>query len=208
VGSRLLVLVPLRVEAAALPRRAGWTVLRSRMGPEAARIAAARGLAVEAPAVVIVGLCAGVAPELQAGDVVCATELRTESGELRRVHASAQLTETLRRCGLRVHTGPILSVTAVTGPRERRAFRTDGILAVDMESAWLAAAAGDRPLAVLRVVVDTAERRLLDPRTIRAGLRALRSLRRAGVALACWAESEEARAYLADVNRVPQEVHA
>ena len=201
------MLVPLRVEAAALPRHAGWTVLRSRMGPAAARIAAARGLAVDAPAVAIVGLCAGVAPELRAGDVVSATELRTEDGQTQRLHESAHLAEALRRRGLRVHAGPILSVAAVTAPSERRAFRAAGVLAVDMESAWLAAAAEDRPLAVLRVVVDTAERRLLDPRTIGAGLRALRSLRRAGAALAGWAESEGARAYLADVSRVPQEVH-
>jgi hypothetical protein len=53
-----------------------------------------------------------------------------------------------------------------------------------MESAWLAAGAGDRPLTVVRVVVDTADRRLADPRTWAAGVRALRNLRRAGAALA------------------------
>jgi predicted N-acyltransferase len=42
-----------------------------------------------------------------------------------------------------------------------------------MESAWLAAAADGRPLAVVRVVVDAADRGLLDPRTLVAGARAL-----------------------------------
>jgi 4-hydroxy-3-methylbut-2-enyl diphosphate reductase len=61
------------------------------------------------------------------------------------------------------------------------------VLAVDMESAWLAAAAAGRPLAVLRVVVETAGRRLVDPRTLVAGTHALVNLRRAGDALDEWA---------------------
>jgi len=198
----------LRIEAAALPDRPSWTVLRSGMGPERARIAAARGLAVDAPAVAIVGLCGGVAPELRAGDVVCATELRAEGRETIAVPAGAPLASALRRRGLVVQAGPILSVRHIAGPRERRAFRHAGVLAVDMESAWLAAAADGRPLAVVRVVVDAADRGLLDPRTIRASLKALRNLRRAASALAEWTQAEGTSAYLADVSPRPQEVHS
>ena len=89
--SELLVFVPLRIEAAALKGQPGWTVLRSGMGPARARIAAARGLAVDAQAVAVVGLCAAVAPELRAGDVVCATELRREGAEPVPVPGSALL---------------------------------------------------------------------------------------------------------------------
>ena len=46
MASALLVLVPLRLEQAALGRRREWKVLHTGMGPERARIAAARGLAV------------------------------------------------------------------------------------------------------------------------------------------------------------------
>jgi hypothetical protein len=46
-----------------------------------------------------------------------------------------------------------------------------------MESFWLEEA------AVVRVVVDEAGRRLLHPRTLVAGVRALRALRRVGRAL-------------------------
>jgi 4-hydroxy-3-methylbut-2-enyl diphosphate reductase len=70
---------------------------------------------------------------------------------------------------------------------ERSRLGDDGVLAVDMESFWLAAAAGGRPLAVLRVVVETRDRRLVDPRTAVAGARALAALRRAGRALEEWA---------------------
>jgi 4-hydroxy-3-methylbut-2-enyl diphosphate reductase len=194
--SALLVFAPLRVEAAALPPAPGWRVLRSGMGPSRSRIAAARGLAVDAPAVAIVGLCAGVAPDLRAGDVVCATEIRREGRVPIPVPGSAVLTAALRRRGLRVHIGPILSVDHVAGPTERRAARSDGVLAVDMESAWLAEAADGRPLAVLRVVVDAADRSLRDPRTLVAGVRALRNLRRAAGALAEWAAAVRPRRVL------------
>jgi hypothetical protein len=72
-----------------------------------------------------------------------------------------------------------------------------------MESAWLAEAADERPLAVLRVVLDTAGRSIFDPRTVVAGVHALRALRRAAHALVNWsddsveiASAERGRAYL------------
>jgi 4-hydroxy-3-methylbut-2-enyl diphosphate reductase len=90
MSSALLVFAPLRVEAAALRKRPGWTILRTGMGPARARIAAARGLAVEARAVAIVGLCGGVSPKLRAGDVVCASELRREGAAPTRVPGSGR----------------------------------------------------------------------------------------------------------------------
>jgi len=191
----LLVFAPLRIEAAMLPKREGWTVLRTGMGRERARIAAARGLAVEAPAVAIVGLCAAVSPDLRAGDVVCATELRRDGALPVAAPGSALLAAALRRRGLRVHVGPILSLDHVASASERRAFH-DSVLAVDMESAWLADAADGRPLAVIRVVVESVERDLRDPRTIAAGVRALRNLRRAAGALAEWTQAVGPRTVL------------
>jgi 4-hydroxy-3-methylbut-2-en-1-yl diphosphate reductase len=196
MGNALLVFAPLRVEAAVLRKEPGWTILRSGMGPSRARLAAARGLAVESGAVAVVGLSAGVAPEVSAGDVVCATEVRREDGVTVPVPGSALLAAALRRRGLRVHAGPILSVDRIAGPAERRALARDGVLALDMESAWLAEAAAGRPLAVLRVVADVAERHLHDPRIVVAGVRALRSLRRASGALAEWAEAVGPRTVL------------
>jgi 4-hydroxy-3-methylbut-2-enyl diphosphate reductase len=161
-------------------------VLRTGMGPARARIAAARGLAIDAHGVAIAGLCGGIDPKLRPGDVVCANELRLEDGSAVEVPGSAELADLVRRHGLRAYVGSIVSTDHVLTPAQRS--RIDGALAVDMESAWLAAAAGGRPLAVLRVVVDGAGRRLADPRIAVDGVRALRSLHRCGAVLSEWAE--------------------
>jgi 4-hydroxy-3-methylbut-2-en-1-yl diphosphate reductase len=159
------------------------------MGPARARIAAARGLGVEgAYAVVVAGVCAAVSPDLEPGDVVCATELRREGVEPVLVPGSALLTAALRRHGLLTHAGPVISTDHIAGIEERRRLQGSGALALDMESAWLAEAAAGRPFAVLRVVVETAGRGLADIHTVPAGIRALATLRRARPALAEWAD--------------------
>jgi 4-hydroxy-3-methylbut-2-enyl diphosphate reductase len=191
VSELLLVLAPLRIEQLALGRPAGVRVVHTGMGPERAR-RAARALASEAPAVAVAGLCAAIAPELRAGDVVCATELHPDGGEAIPVPGSALLAAALARRGLRVHVGPIASGARIESPAARRA-RLGRALALDMESAWLAPAAAGRPLAVVRVVVEAADRSLADPRSALAGLRALRSLHRVGGALAEWAAAVSPR---------------
>ena len=107
------------------------------------------------------------------------------AGDLVEVPGSALLEAALRRRGVRVHVGPLLSAGRLVGPDERRRL-AGRALAVDMESAWLAAGAGGRPFAVVRVVADAAGRRLADPRLAVAGVRALDTLRRVGPALAEW----------------------
>jgi 4-hydroxy-3-methylbut-2-enyl diphosphate reductase len=184
--SELLVLVPMRVEALALGSRVGWTTIRSGIGPARARIAAARGLAVEAPAVAVAGVCAAAAEGLRPGDVVVASELRSDGAAPVGLDPGPLL-EALRGRGLAAHSGPIHSTDRITPPAERARLAAAGAIAVDMESAWLAEAAAGRPLAVLRVVVEPAGRRLVDPRTLVAGPRALATLRRAGGALDEWA---------------------
>jgi 4-hydroxy-3-methylbut-2-enyl diphosphate reductase len=186
MSATLLVLVPLRIERAALGRPPGATVLRTGMGPGCARIAAARALANDARAVAVAGLCAGIDPALRPGDVVCASELVDESGGRVAVPGSAPLAAVLLRRGLRVHVGPLASAGRILTPAERRGL-AGPVLAVDMETAWLAAGAAGRPFAVARVVVDAAGRSLADPRIALDGTRALRSLRHVGGALAEWA---------------------
>ncbi len=119
---------------------------------------------------VLVGTCGAVDPSLRAGDVVVATEVRHRTSTL---PVDAGIAERLRE--LRPRTGPIATVDGIAGPRERAAL--EGVLAVDLESFWL------EPQAVVRVVVDEAGRRLLHPRTLVAGVRALRVLRRVGRAI-------------------------
>jgi 4-hydroxy-3-methylbut-2-en-1-yl diphosphate reductase len=188
VSGSLLVLVPLRIEQLALGGATGYSVIRTGMGPDRARIAAARALAHRAAAVAVAGLCAGIDPALEAGDIVCPTELLADDGTSAEVPESSVLLGALRRQGLRVHAGTLASTDRILGPAER-GRRFDGALAVDMESAWLAAGANGRPFAVVRVVADKAGRRLTDPRMAIAGPLALRSLHRVGGALAEWAEA-------------------
>ncbi len=82
--------------------------------------------------------------------------------------------------------GPIASFPGIAGREMRRSLEGKAV-AVDMESAWLAAAVAGRPVGVVRVVVDTASRHLRDPRTLVAGARALWTLRRLGSGLTVWA---------------------
>ncbi len=185
MSAGLLVLVPLRVEELALGRPAGAKVLRTGMGAGRARIAAARALGDEACAVAVAGVCAGIAPEARPGDAILADRMIGPAGDLVEVPGSALLEAALRRRGVRVHVGPLLSAGRLVGPDERRRL-AGRALAVDMESAWLAAGAGGRPFAVVRVVADAAGRRLADPRLALAGVRALDTLRRVGPALAEW----------------------
>jgi 4-hydroxy-3-methylbut-2-en-1-yl diphosphate reductase len=184
--SDLLVLAPLRSEAFAL-RRGGVRVARTGMG------AAAKGA--EAAVVVVAGVCGAVEPSLRAGDVVVATELRDGSETIRRVGGWATLARALRARGLTVVTGPLYTADRVLGPTEREALRAEGIVAVDMESSRLAPRDG-RPFGVVRVVVDTAGRGLVHPRTLVAGTRALARLRRIGPALEQWAAAAGPRRVL------------
>ena len=168
-----VVLCPLRIEAAAV---GGARV--TGLGPERAR----RVDLGDADAVAVAGFCGAVDPDLRAGDVVLATEVRSTDGS-RSCLADPELVARLRGQSLRVRTGPVHSGSRILGPDAREALRASGVVAVDMESFWLAEAANGRPVTVLRVVVDTAGRRLLRPGTLLAGARAVRSLRRAGTAL-------------------------
>ena len=107
----LLVLAPMAIEEAAL--RTDGRVLRTGMGPERARIAAARALAIEANNVAIAGLCGGVDPTLRPGDVVCANELRREDGTTVEVPGADELAATARRHGLRTHVGALVSADRI-----------------------------------------------------------------------------------------------
>jgi 4-hydroxy-3-methylbut-2-enyl diphosphate reductase len=180
---KLIVISPLLVEAIAvrsgLP---GVRVRRSGMGRREIDFG-------DADAIGVAGLCGAVDPSLRAGDVVLATELRSEDGKTIACPDSSLLAEPLRRMGLEAAAGTLYTASKILGREERLKLRDEGVLAVDMESAWLAEAARERPVAVLRVVVDTADRRLASPRTLVAGMRGLWTLRRASAAFVDWVEA-------------------
>jgi len=174
------VLAALRIEALALGGPVVVTgVGRARSSRVAGRKAAA--LPAGAPAAVA-GVAGGLGAEVLPGDLVVATELRTTDGTpARPLPAAALVAAELRRGGLRVHEGPVVSVESVARGQRRAELATSGALAVDMESAFVADALGARPLVVVRAVADTARRG-----PVRGGLRALGALRRVRPVLDRW----------------------
>jgi 4-hydroxy-3-methylbut-2-enyl diphosphate reductase len=165
--------------------RAGLRIVRVGMGPRRAAACAAT-LADGRTPVLVAGVCGGLAVGLAPGDVVVASEIRG-AGRPVPVPLALPLAAAARRRGLRVHVGPIVSTQRTADGATRRALAATGAIAVDMESAQLAAGAAGRPFGVLRVVVDTPQRPLWRPGTVAGGVVALHTLRRAVPALADWA---------------------
>jgi 4-hydroxy-3-methylbut-2-enyl diphosphate reductase len=193
--NQLTVLTPLAIEALAV--RSGTReadVHRFGMGPRRAAAAAERlaGQIGSGP-VVIAGLCGALDPSLHPGDVVLATELRSPEHTTQCDDPSI-LAGLLRRGGLNVRLGPIVSSSRLVVGGARRQLAAGGALAVDMESAWLAPAFPNRPVVTLRVVVDTVSSELYRPlRTLAAAPVALRALRRASGLLPEWARAVAGR---------------
>lgn len=188
--SELLVVTALRTEYAALAGQVpGALVERCGMGMKRVQAWVPRIAALAPDAVVVAGVGGGVSPELRAGDVVVASEVRDDIGRTV-LRAAAPLVAALRQQGLRVHIGPMVSTDhIVTGPERERLART-GALAVDMESSAVVRAlpTRDLPVAVVRVIVDTAYTPLGRLRTVGAGAKALLVLRRTGPSLRVWAD--------------------
>ena len=221
---RLLVLAPLRVEAAAL-RRAGGArrVIVTGMGPAAAaRAVRALEGAADGP-VAVAGFCGSLRDGVEPGDVVVASEVRCPIGVVS-LPSAAALSHSLRRTGLKVHVGPILSTDHVVRGSERARLATDGALAVDMESFWLVSGvharrtaadlhaadaagvghggrsgvegAGDHRTAVVRVVSDSPGSGFGPAGLLASGVKGLRGLTRVGGCLESWAAATGPRTVL------------
>jgi 4-hydroxy-3-methylbut-2-enyl diphosphate reductase len=144
---------------------------------------------------VVAGTGGGLTDDLRPGDLVVASEV-TDGTTTTACPSAPLLAGELRRAGLPVRTGPVVSVGRLRHGREQARLVHPGALAVDLESAWLAAAAGERPVAVIRAISDTPRRPLHSPAALASGLRALRSLRAAGPVLSRWAAAAGQRRLL------------
>ena len=189
VHRRLLLLTPLLVEWAAVRKVVpSARVLRTGLGAAKASAAAQRIASFPADAVAVLGFAGALTASLQPGDVVVASEVRGPEGASV-VCPSQSVVASLRALGVSgVSVGPIVSVDHVVYGRERHQLAHTGALAVDMESAWLAAAAAGRPCAVVRVILDVPTHGIAHPaRALRSGLVAWWALRRVAVGLRVWA---------------------
>jgi len=193
----LTVLAPLAIEQKALRRALpGTNIIRTGMGPERSRVSADRLPGGHGP-LAVAGFCGALASGVEPGDMVVATEVRGPDG--RSVACSAgPLVAALRRLGVeRIHHGPVITTDRVVRGAERAALAGSGAVAADMESFWLLEGAGERPRAVLRIVVDTPQHELgANVETVTGGLSAYRSLRRGAAALTEWARAAGPRTVL------------
>jgi 4-hydroxy-3-methylbut-2-en-1-yl diphosphate reductase len=186
--SDAVVAAPLRLEALAI--RAGARRLRVRktgMGRERSHAAVALLRSDPAAALLVMGVCGGLDEGCEPGDVVIADELfdgEQSSGERLACPSALPLAEALERGGIAVRRGGVVSVARIAHGEKRVELRERGAIAVDMESAWLAAGAGGRPFAVVRVVADTPSHEVMRPLLTLAGAgRAALSLRRTAAVL-------------------------
>ncbi|MFG2332927.1 1-hydroxy-2-methyl-2-butenyl 4-diphosphate reductase [Streptomyces sp. NPDC048604] len=172
------------------------TVLRTGMGPAHARRAVARQLD-RAPwrdaAVLASGFCAGLAPGMHPGDLVVAEETRGPAGVTPCTGTDLLVKALARTLPERtVHTGLMTGSDHVVRGHERAELLAGGAIAVDMESAatlHTALAAGSRPVAAVRVVVDAPEHELVRIGTVRGGISAFRVLRAVLPAIFEWHRS-------------------
>jgi 4-hydroxy-3-methylbut-2-enyl diphosphate reductase len=103
-----------------------------------------------------------------------ADELRTASGRSDSL-AAPLLYGALRRLGLSAHLGPLLSCERVIDGADRALAAGSGAVAVDTESAFLAAKAPAGSTVAVRAIVDTPSAPLLRAGTVGRAIRALRA---------------------------------
>jgi 4-hydroxy-3-methylbut-2-enyl diphosphate reductase len=143
----------------------------------------------------VAGVGGGLTDDLVPGDLVVGTEVGDGTTVIR-CPVAPLLAGELRRAGLPVRTGPVITVDRLVGGPGRRDLAAGGAVVADMESAHLARAAGDRPVVVLRAVSDTPAHPVLRPGIVAGGLAALRTLRLASPVLARWAAAAGPRQVL------------
>jgi 4-hydroxy-3-methylbut-2-enyl diphosphate reductase len=188
-----VIAAPLRIEAALISSGArGARVHRTGMGP--ARSKAAAGALAREPAdgLLVLGFCGGLDDGSVPGEVIVAEEVAPadDEGHLEEPIALATAGELLRLLagrGMKVRSGRIACVRRLALGERRRELHAQGAIAVDMESVWLAAAAGGRPCGVVRVVLDSPSHELLRPQAAAGAFRAARALRRVARSLHEWA---------------------
>ncbi|HMC68763.1 MAG TPA: 4-hydroxy-3-methylbut-2-enyl diphosphate reductase, partial [Mycobacteriales bacterium] len=126
------ICVALRTEAAAVRR--GTTMPVTRIGMRARRV---HRIPPGAGPIAMLGVAGGVAPQVQVGDVIVASEVRGDGLTLS-CPAAPLLAGALRRGGLTVHVGPLVTRPRLARGKDFAELAMSGALAVDMETAVVA----------------------------------------------------------------------
>lgn len=134
----------------------------------------------------VAGVACALIDELRPGDLIVADELRTAAGATASP-AAPLLVAAVRRLGLRVRQGPLLSLEHLADGHRRMAAAASGAFAADTESAYLARQAPAGQTLALRAVVNTPSSPLRRAGLAWRGVAALRALRAAAPAVDQWA---------------------
>jgi nucleoside phosphorylase len=187
VSDALLVCAALRIEMhAARSGLAGSAAAVARIGMRGRTTASAVG-AISGP-LALIGFGGGLDDSVSVGDIVVADQIRDGDRSIP-CAGSDLLAAVLIDAGLRVRVGSIASSERIVhGAARRELAASSRAIAVDMESAPLAGQLAGRPIAVVRVIVDTPARRLLRPSMLTDGLRGYRTLREIARLLPGWAD--------------------
>ncbi len=200
VQPKLTIAAALSIEARALEKglTGAHDVRVVRVGQRARN--AVRVLPRDDDALIVAGVAGGVDPNVRAGDIVVATEVRGPEGSIVRSPAAPLLAAAIRALGLespaggpvRVHLGPIATTDRLALGSRRRVLAGEGVAAVDLESSWLGTLA-NRPFAVVRVIVDDSETGLYHPATVSRGRAAIQTLTKIVPALERWGDAVRGR---------------
>jgi 4-hydroxy-3-methylbut-2-enyl diphosphate reductase len=153
------------------------------------------GQAMPPTSVAVVGFGRALAPDLVAGTVIVATEVRNGPAAVALPSANA-LAAAMIAAGLTVRTGPIVSADHPLSEVEARGLAEAGALAVDTESAELLSQVAGDVRAVVRVIVDGDDRALPRIAVPVAALGACRTLRRVASVLDWWGNAVRPRRVL------------
>jgi 4-hydroxy-3-methylbut-2-enyl diphosphate reductase len=183
-----LVLAPMRVEQwmlrRGLPRD---SVVRIGMGRKKSLAAVERLRSRDFDRLVIAGVCGSLDSSFRPGDVLVPTQVSAPDVGTTECTVDEVLIEALRAAGLTVRTGTLVSTPKLENNKKAAtSHEGTGAVGVDMESAWLAPLAGDRPVVVVRVASDSPDQPIFHPGVVYRGTLSLKRLAQVSRVLGRW----------------------
>ena len=186
---RTLFLAPMRVEEwmlrRGIPRDA---IVRIGMGRAKSLAAVESVRSRDFDRLVIAGVCGSLAKDFRPGDVLLPSQVSAPDVGTTQCTVDNALTEGLREAGLNVRSGTLVSHEKLeNNSKAVQRHAATGAVGVDMESAWLAPLAGDRPVVVVRIASDSPDHPVFHPGVVYWGTVSLKRLATAAKVLGRWA---------------------